>query len=142
MNNMEKNFGPMSYYKSTEVVLSPLQEALEFVLNPREFESLSISVRDEYGKYAVEIKRRMFGERIQKSITVDFAFKKPKTWWQHFKQENFPSWLLRRYPVEYSFQTEKKTVEFDRAFIFPEAYREGHPVLGNFIIHDYHEDQQ
>lgn len=29
----------------------------------------------------------------------------PKTWWQHFKKEVFPKWLLGKFPVEYDEET-------------------------------------
>lgn len=25
----------------------------------------------------------------------------PRSWWEHFKRECFPTWLLRRLPIEY-----------------------------------------
>jgi hypothetical protein len=25
----------------------------------------------------------------------------PLSWWQHFKRDNFPAWLLKRYPVKF-----------------------------------------
>ena len=132
----------MAAFKSEETVLNLIKEVMEFSLNPREFAALSFNVREAFGHYVVQIKREMYGERIQKTVTVEFVFKQPATWWQHFKQDNLPAWLLLKFPVQYSLHGEKKTVEFDRAFIFPEAYREGHPVLGKFIIHDYHAAQR
>ena len=140
-NCMENNFGPMADFKNEEAVLNLVKEVMEFSVNPREFSALSFDVKQVFGQYMVRIQREMYGEKVQKSVTVEFSFKQPATWWQHFKQTNFPAWLLRKFPVQYSFQTEKKTVEFDRTFVFPEAYREGHPVLGKFIIRDFHRIQ-
>lgn len=129
----------MGDFKSEETVLNLVKEVMEFSVNPQEFAALSFDVRQAFGQYMVRIQREMFGEKVQKTITVEFTFRQPKTWWQHFKQEHFPAWLLRRFPVEYSFQTEKKTVEFDRTFVFPNAYKENHPILGKFIIRDFHQ---
>ena len=138
---MKNDFGPMADFKNEETVLNLVKEVTEFYVNPRDFAALSFDVRQAFGQYVVRIQREMYGEKVQKSVMVEFLAKQPKTWWQHFKQENFPAWLLRKFPVQYSFQTEKKTVEFDRTFVFPEAYREGHPVLGKFIIRDFHRIQ-
>ncbi len=131
----------MAYFKNEETVLNLVKEVAEFYVNPSDFAALSFDVRQAFGQYLVIFQREMYGEKVQKCVTVEFSAKQPKTWWQHFKQENFPAWLLRKFPVQYSFQTEKKTVEFDRTFVFPEAYREGHPVLGKFIIRDFHRIQ-
>ena len=32
--------------------------------------------------------------------TVQFDFETPAGWWQHFKRDCFPSWLLHRFPVK------------------------------------------
>lgn len=37
----------------------------------------------------------------------------PKTWWDGFKIEHFPEWLLRRYPAEYTTYEAEQFVKFD-----------------------------
>ena len=83
---------------SEETLFNLVKEVMEFTVNPSEFAA---------------------GEK--KYITVVLTKTQPATWWQHFKQENFPAWALRAFPVKYTFQTETRTVEFDRTFVFPEA---------------------
>lgn len=34
----------------------------------------------------------------------------PKTWWDHFKQEWFPKWLERKFPVKHKLLTKTKKV--------------------------------
>ena len=34
----------------------------------------------------------------------------PATWWDHFKQDRFPFWLRRRFPVRYTTDTYKASV--------------------------------
>ena len=141
IKTMNNQFDPLSDFKSDETVLNLVKEVFEFSVNPHEFASMAFDVRQAFGQYMVRIQREMFGDKVKKDVMVIFTIKHPKTWWQHFKQDNFPAWLLRRFPVQYAIHTENKTVEFDRTFVFPNAYREGHSVLGKFIIRDYHRIQ-
>lgn len=128
----------MNHFENEEAVLNLLQEVLEFTIDPKMFSQLSCDVKSAFGLYMVRIEREMYGEQLLESVPVEFTFKQPKTWWQHFKQEKFSAWLLRKYPVQYKIQTETKIVELDRRFVFPQAYREGHPILGKFIIRDFY----
>jgi len=123
---------------NTETVLHLVKEVFEASLSPREFASMSFDVKEHLGQYVLRIQREMLGEKVQKDVTVLFAYKTPKTWWDHFKQENFPAWMLRRFPVKYVLHTEQQKIRFDRTFVFPNAYQEGHHTLGKFIIRDHH----
>lgn len=40
----------------------------------------------------------------------------PTTWWDHFKQECFPKWLLAKYPAKYT----TESIELDAKAIFPD----------------------
>jgi hypothetical protein len=41
----------------------------------------------------------------------------PASWWQHFKQDVFPAWLLEKFPVKKT--THIRTVEFDHMALVP-----------------------
>lgn len=138
-NDFDQMGDLMADFKSKEAVLEMVKEVFEFEVNPREFYRMDFRVREVFHKYVVSVQRKMFGEKIQQEVPVVFSYKVPKGWWQHFKQENFPAWLLRHYPVKYEFFMETKTVQFDRTFVFPEVYQEGCGVLGKFIIRDFHQ---
>jgi hypothetical protein len=132
--------GSMDELKDKAYVLNKITHAMEIRINPQDFAQLSFAIGDRhFGQYAIYIEREMFGERVQKEVDVDVSFSYPKTWWQHFKKENFPNWLLKKYPVQYAYETKTETVLFDRNFVFPNAYKQGHDVLGRFIIRDFHE---
>lgn len=129
----------MDELKNKEYVLQKITEAMQMRINPQDFAQLSFSISSlMYGRYALYIQREMYGEKIQKEVEVEVSFSYPKTWWQHFKKENFPNWLLKKYPVEYAYETKTETVLLDRTFVFPNAYKQGHDILGEFIIRDYH----
>lgn len=125
-------------FQSTETTLKLIKEVFEFSINPRDFMGLSFDVRDALGRYTARIMQKMYGDQIQKEVPVTFYCKVPAGWWQHFKQENFPAWLLRKYPVKYVTFSDTKVVEINRKYLFPDAYIEGHPILGKFLIRDDH----
>lgn len=69
---------------------------------------------DEIG---VRIKIALIGTDI-KEESHTFKIKYPQNWFEHFKQDIFPSWLLKRFfPVKYSEET--KIVTFNQEAIFP-----------------------
>lgn len=43
----------------------------------------------------VHIRVGLYAERLH-----PYTFSKPKNWWQHFKQDCFPEWLLEYFPVQ------------------------------------------
>ena len=44
------------------------------------------------------------------------AIQTPKTWFDHFKQDHFPKWLLDRYPVEYVTETRSIDMAFSARY--------------------------
>src|SRR5690606_19541015 len=50
--------------------------------------------------YGLVIQERLSAHR------VPVMYKWPKSWWQHFKYQYFPEWLIKRFPVLYR-HTEK-----------------------------------
>jgi hypothetical protein len=54
-----------------------------------------------------------------KEETHTFNFEYPLTWWQSLKEQYFPSWLKRRFPVRYKKIT--KTVKFTAYNIYPKG---------------------
>lgn len=60
----------------------------------------------------IEIEREFLGRRIieDKEVTLHVSY--PKNWFEHFKEEKFPNWLKKRFPVKYKTVKETKTVRF------------------------------
>lgn len=56
-----------------------------------------------------------------RSKRVKFSVSLPKDWWQHFKYDKFPHWLLRKFPVKYEEYWQVKTVKFRRLATYPKA---------------------
>lgn len=61
----------------------------------------------------------------------------PATWWQHLKQDYFPEWYKRRWPIRFTKMV--KRFRFERYDTYPEAdfaiseERFGRPVLCEFV---------
>jgi len=65
------------------------------------------------------------------SVVVDFYA--PATWWEHFKREHFPPWLLRRYPVRLLRYTREVSVKVTAAY--PRAELLVPDEVGEAVIH-------
>lgn len=60
--------------------------------------SCEVSIEDHpmIGSIAVQLTRKVAGQKLD---TISYAI--PKSWWQHFKQDHFPKWLRKKFPVQY-----------------------------------------
>lgn len=58
-----------------------------------------------------------FAAESLKERTEEVCFSQPATWWQHFKQDVFPEWLLARFPVRQK-QTVRR-VHFEAVEVYP-----------------------
>lgn len=45
--------------------------------------------------FTVEVKGFVWGEKVDRIVMFEY----PATWWQMFKQQYFPEWILERFPV-------------------------------------------
>ena len=64
-----------------------------------------------------KIKTEFLSEKlVDETIHAKFFF--PKTWWQMFKQEHFPKWLLTRFPVKEDVFI--KRYRFTKHAVYPE----------------------
>jgi hypothetical protein len=57
----------------------------------------------------------------------------PATWWQHFKQDCFPKWLLERFPVQYN----SNSVLLDVQTMYPD-YRPLDGYKSQYIVREVH----
>lgn len=122
------------YVTLNEIELEKIQLYMDQMFSPTELQGMDFSISEETitRNLLFNVRKTFFGEKKHVSTMVSFEF--PKTWWDHFKMVNFPKWILKKYPVKY--ETRRKEVYFDRYFEFPEAYRQGHQILGKIKILD------
>ena len=78
------------------------------------------------------VRREFYGEHKEEMHAV--SFKSPLNWWEHFKHDCLPTWLLSRFPVKY--KTSIADVRFSRAFEFPDAHNPNWSPFDTFVIHD------
>jgi hypothetical protein len=67
-----------------------------------------------------------------------FKVKYPRGWKEAFKEEHFPKWLKRRYPVKYIERTEKvKFTAFNLYPMFPAVYQDKCKDSVQHIVTEY-----
>lgn len=106
-----------------EEQLDRIRTYFEIKLDEHEFRQIKhILIEEEVwtNGLVLRVQREFFGKQINDQKTVEFTAVFPTTWWQHFKQDYFPNWLLKRFPVKKKVLKESQTVFFTRMMEFPE----------------------
>jgi hypothetical protein len=97
-------------------------------------ESLFVKPLD-FSNYAkgllLEIRKYVWSQKLE-SKTVKLEIKVPTSWWQHLKQDHFPQWAVKKWPVRY--KTESKSYQFDVKALFPELQMNTPPHLGKYVV--------
>jgi hypothetical protein len=86
----------------------------------------------ELQNLVIRLSAAVWSEVVQDE-TVYLTIETPATCWQHFKQQYFPKWALKKWPVI----TEKKTQSYDFKTIalFPEfRYNSPNRDMGRYIF--------
>jgi hypothetical protein len=86
-------------------------------------------IKTEVQDGILKMKSYVLSEDIE-TKTKTLEFKYPKTWWQHFKYDHFPQWLLDIFPVQ--FKTETKKCRFTAKAFYPNV--KFTPNLGNPVV--------
>ena len=58
---------------------------------------------------------------VEDKYPVYYRYRVPSSWWQMLKRDKLPRWFRRRYPVEFTDKTVKRTVHFTRYAEYPMA---------------------
>ncbi len=86
----------------------------------------------------LELREDIWAEKLQDTEKeVKFEFSYPAGWWQYFKQDYFPEWLLKRFPVIKVEIKQWKTVQFQRFAAFPECQDTTERGRAKFVMHEY-----
>ncbi len=83
-------------------------------------ERIRIFYNQMVDRLVAQIKTFIMGEKAHEE-TRTVVFEYPASWWQHFKQEVFPRWLLKRYPVRR--QRHQRLVIFKQVEVLPKFNR-------------------
>lgn len=104
-----------------EIVLDLIKRYLSVYINDYAFVSGSLEVilRDRVESLGKEL-TAFHDLPLEPLKTVqDLAtFKTPKTWFQHFKADLFPLWLLKKFPIKWHEQ--KMLVNLDVGAVYPQ----------------------
>lgn len=118
-------------------------EALEyrFCKEISDYYPTEINIREDFtdlGKSMyLELRQYIWAEKLQETKQkVEFTVRYPSTWWQHFKQANFPRWLLKKYPVKEKTVYKSETINFERIALFPEFRYHSKKSVERFVIHE------
>lgn len=84
------------------------------------------------------IEKTLSSERLG-IFEKDISFEQYKSWWQFFKKQYFPRWLLKKFPVKYIKIT--KRVEVDVKAVYPRlAYYGSDDRFSKYILHSQIEE--
>ena len=99
---------------------------------PLRFNDLRATLRALGDVVSVEMyKRLVVGPKVLSTIEV----KSPANWWEHFKLRWFPSWALKRWPVEVLVQEIPQSIQH----VCPHINVPGNMSHIRFLCHDpYH----
>jgi len=68
------------------------------------------------------IKTYILAEEVDnRSKVIRFTYNFPSNWWQHFRAQVFPRWLLKRFPIKLTEYTKVKRVTFRKYATYPKA---------------------
>jgi len=80
---------------------------------------LKVQVDDYANNLAEEVTLRfetgLFGQKMPETYPIELLI--PKNWWEHLKDDNFPTWWKRKWPVQY--KTVYSDVTFDHWGLLP-----------------------
>lgn len=92
-------------------------------------------VRDVGDNLLISVERSVWAEKIQnETAEVEVSVDVPTSWWQHFKRDVFPVWLLRRFPVKTKTVSKKSTFTFRTVALLPEFKYEQPPGTGSACV--------
>lgn len=115
-----------------EAVITRMKVAGTLYFSAEQLESLRCDWSHHVGFLAdsmvFQFKMHVYTEDLYDK-TFDVSVETPATWWQHLKEDLFPSWLKARFPVRYK-QT-MKTIR-QRAFEAYPKLKIGHPNEPSF----------
>lgn len=102
------------------IKLDRLREKLSLKMN-RRFVTMQLIERPWEDVIELVIEREFFGYRTIEEQDVHFEVKVPQNWWEQLKEQHFPMWFKKRFPVKWKLIQESKTVKFTRNVEYPDV---------------------
>lgn len=112
-----------------EFILKRISTQKNFPLNGSALHSLTIEKRnDELLNRIIYSIRALIPAEDMKEAKHVVCVKYPDGWWNAFKEQYFPIWLVERYPIKYV--TKKERVTFTAYNLYPK-FPEVYPECGD-----------
>ena len=84
---------------------------------------------------AMELRDHIWAEVLQdETVTLDNTVSYPASWWDHFKKEKFPKWLLERFPAKMVTERKTKSHNFRTIALFPDFKYEVPDRVGRTVL--------
>lgn len=127
-----------------EIVLERIRFMLAQRVTAGYMERIKVDVDMDWllGDMVIRFEKELLGEIVgtqEHTVMVDV----PSSWWQHLKEDHFPQWYVRRWPVLH--KTRRVVIDLttigafsDEMFQTPEKYR-GKIVLPVYRVTDQRE---
>lgn len=112
-----------------QYILKRLAVRRDFVLGGHALHGLTVEkYTDELVNQIIYSVRTMIPAEDTKEETHTVCVNYPDGWWNAFKYQYFPTWLVERYPIKYI--TKKETVKFTAYNLYPK-FPEVYPECGD-----------
>lgn len=134
---MERKFRIDPGKVENSITLEKLRFSVSKVFNGHVLVSMKV---EEYFDEIIQgivygLEAEVMAEKLQEDhiyVTMDI----PKSWWQYFKKDYFPGWLLQKFSVK--FNTLNKKVIFKRYATYPQLARVFSPnELGKIVYKEF-----
>ena len=110
-------------YQFNKVTLERARKGMSVNLGHTSLETLEIrTMYDMFIGKVIEASFDVLRDKIHEDrTTVTFTYKVPSNWWEHLKKEKAPKWFKKKYPVQFTTKTVKRTAVFKRYAEYPKA---------------------
>lgn len=103
--------------KESYVVLERLRMYASKHVTGQMLKTMTLSTRlGIFDELVTELVAEVLAEEVD-NRSKEVSFEVPATWWDHFKRDYFPDWLLYKFPIKQ--KTLSKTVTFRRLATYP-----------------------
>lgn len=104
-----------------EFLFDRIEHGRGFEIPQHLFNNSEVRFEDWTETKAVQFFTEVAGKKDDRSKTVGYAtVKYPDGWWQSFKADWFPEWLLDRFPVRYTEERVKQEIIYKVTASFPD----------------------
>ena len=121
-------------------------------ISKQQFEAIKVQVMQRYGKFTFEATELTIQDairdliiRLDSFILGQHDYQKykvyiavPANWWEHLKQDRFPKWYIKRFPVKT--KAVGREITFDHKKLFPKSDIMFPPNIGPVVFHSHTED--